>query len=180
MFPTPLLLNITLERQSSPLPAALEAFVMLLIFEILRETGVRMPSNIGQALGIVGALVVGQAAVQAKLVAAPMIIVVGITGITNLLVPKIRSPIIYLRFFVLLMASMFGFYGFTIAMSLMVIHIIGLTSFGVPMILADGATDRQHLKDVGIRAPWWQMETRPEELTKNVARMGGKDGKGDA
>jgi spore germination protein KA len=175
MLPTPLLLNITLERQSVPLPAAVEAFVMLIVFEILRETGVRMPTNIGQALSIVGALVIGQAAVEAKLVAAPMIIVVGITGITNLLVPKIRSPIIYMRFFTLIMASIFGYYGFTVAMALMAIHIVGLTSFGVPMVLADGATSTQRIKDIGVRAPMWKMITRPEDLTDNQVRMANKE-----
>lgn len=175
MFPTPLLLNIVLERQSVPLPAAFEAFVMLLVFEILRETGVRMPTNIGQALSIVGALVIGQAAVQAKLVAAPMIIVVGITGITNLLVPKIRSPIVYLRFFALLMASFFGFYGLTIAMALMVINIITLTSFGVPLVSADGSMRLRRMKDIGVRAPMWKMETRPEDLTDNRVRMANKE-----
>lgn len=171
MLPTALLLNITLERQSVPFPAAVEAFVMLLVFEVLRETGVRMPTNIGQALSIVGALVIGQAAVEAKLVAAPMIIIVGITGITNLLVPKIRTPILYFRFFVLVMASIFGFYGLTIALALMVIDIVTLTSFGVPMVLADGAMGGQRMKDTGVRAPMWNMVTRPDELTKNRVRM---------
>ncbi|HML49589.1 MAG TPA: spore germination protein, partial [Clostridia bacterium] len=126
MLPSPLLINITAERQSVPLPAAVEAFVMLIVFDILRETGIRMPTNIGQALSIVGALVIGQAAVEAKLVAAPMIIVVAMTGITNLLVPKLNAPIIYLRLFVLLMSSMFGFFGLTISMSVILMHLLTL------------------------------------------------------
>ena len=178
MMPNPLLISITMERQSVPLPAAVEAFVMLLVFEILRETGVRMPNNVGQALSIVGALVIGQAAVQAKLVAAPMIIVVGLTGITNLIVPKIRSPIIYIRLFVLLLSSMFGFFGFTISLSLMLIHILKLTSFGVPMLLADGRMGLNRFNDSAIRVPWWKMTERPEILTRNRRRMGKETGNG--
>ena len=113
---------------------------MLIVFDLLRETGVRMPTNIGQALSIVGALVIGQAAVEAKLVAAPMIIVVAITGITNLMVPKLNAPVIYLRLFVLVLSSMFGFFGLTIGMSMILIHLLTLTSMGVPCLSLDGGT----------------------------------------
>ncbi|MEA4896816.1 MAG: spore germination protein [Christensenellaceae bacterium] len=171
MLPTPLLINVTAERQSVPLPAAVEAFVMLTAFDILRETGVRMPNNIGQALSIVGALVVGQAAVEAKLVAAPMIIVVAITGITGLLVPKLNAPAIYLRLFVLLMSSMFGFFGLTISLSLILVHLIALDSFGIPLVSLDGGTRLQQTKDIAIRAPWWTMILRPTALTGNRTRM---------
>ena len=171
MLPSPLLINITAERQGVPLPAAVEAFVMLIVFDILRETGIRMPTNIGQALSIVGALVIGQAAVEAKLVAAPMIIVVAITGITNLLVPKLNAPIIYLRLFVLLMSSMFGFFGLTISVSVILMHLITLSSFGIPVIDLDGGTRLQQVKDIAIRAPWWNMILRPMGLSKNRTRM---------
>jgi len=93
MLPTPFLINIAAERQSVPLPAAIEAFIMLVVFDILRETGIRMPSNVGQALSIVGALVIGQAAVEAKMVAAPMIIVVGVTRACDLL-PLFRTALL--------------------------------------------------------------------------------------
>ena len=180
MLPSPLFINITAERQSVPLPAAVEAFVMLIVFDILRETGVRMPTNIGQALSIVGALVIGQAAVEAKLVAAPMIIVVAMTGITNLLVPKLNAPVIYLRMFVLILSSMFGFFGLTIGLSLILMHIISLTTFGLPMLSLDGDTDLQSVKDNAMRAPWWTMLTRPPELTRNRTRMKPPKGNPDA
>lgn len=171
MLPSPLLLSITAERSSVPLPAALEAFIMLITFDILRETGIRMPTNIGQALSIVGALVIGQAAVEAKLVAAPMIIVVAITGITNLLVPKLNAPVIYIRMFVLLLSSMFGFFGLTMSLSMVLIHLLTLTSFGIPCVALDGNLSRQRVKDVAIRAPWWSMTTRPDEISKNRTRQ---------
>ena len=171
MMPSPLLINITAERSNVPLPAAVEAFVMLITFDILRETGVRMPTNIGQALSIVGALVIGQAAVAAKLVAAPMIIVIAITGITNLLVPKLNAPVIYIRMFVLLLSSMFGFFGFTMALSLVLIHLISLTSFGIPSLSLDGDLRLNRVKDAAIRAPWWNMITRPVLLTRNRTRQ---------
>ncbi len=172
MLPTQLLLNITVERQGAPLPASVEAFVMLIIFDILRETGVRMPSNIGQALSIVGALVIGQSAVEAKMVAAPMIIVVALTGITNLLVPRLSGPVIYIRYFFLFAASIFGFYGLALAMTAVVIHMLNLRSFGIPQISAAGSLRFQEVKDTVLRAPWFKMQQRrPKNLTKNRTRL---------
>lgn len=171
MLPSPLLLNITAERQGVPLPAAVEAFLLLIMFDILRETGVRMPTGIGQALSIVGALVIGQAAVEARLVAAPMIIVVALTGITNLLVPRLNAPVIYIRFFVLLLSSMFGFFGFTMALAVVAIHLITLTSFGVPAVSLDGSLRLSRAKDIAVRAPWWTMRDRPDALSANRTRQ---------
>ncbi|HWR19725.1 MAG TPA: spore germination protein, partial [Clostridia bacterium] len=176
MLPQSLLVNIASERMSVPLPAALEAFVMLAVFDILRETGVRMPSNIGQALSIVGALVIGQAAVEAKLVASPMIIVVGLTGITNLLVPKLNAPIIYLRLALLTLSSMFGLTGFVIGVLLFTIHILNLQSFGALQVENLKSFRFQNIKDSMFRAPWWEMLTRPRALTKIRTRMKIKDG----
>ncbi|NLF28211.1 MAG: spore germination protein [Clostridiales bacterium] len=180
MLPSPLFINITAEQQSVPLPAAVEAVILLVVFDILRETGVRMPTNIGQALSIVGALVIGQAAVEAKLVAAPMIIVVAITGITNLLVPKLNATVMYLRMLVLVLSSMFGFFGLTIGLSLILMHAIALTSFGLPMLSLGGDTNLQSVKDIAMRAPWWTMITRPDGLSQNRTRQKPPEGSGDA
>lgn len=175
MMPLQILIQIALERQSVPLPAALEAVLMLLVFDVLRETGVRMPSKIGQALSIVGALVIGQAAVEASLVASPMIIVVASTGITSLLVPKLNAPVILWRFILLFFATSFGFFGFTIGLSLMLIHINNLTSFGVEQVTLTGTFRFQNIKDLVFRAPWTRMEERPGSLTENLTRLSGGD-----
>ena len=171
MLPTPLLINIAQERHIVPLPATLEAFTMLLVFEILRETGIRMPSNVGQALSIVGALVIGQAAVEAKLVASAMIIVVATTAITSLLVPKLNSPILFIRIFLLAISSMFGIFGFMLGLGILMTHILNLHSFGISQITPTGKLQYQEVKDIFIRAPWWQMRERPRLITKNNTRM---------
>lgn len=170
MLPTQLLLNIAAERSSVPLPASVEAFVMLIVFDILRETGVRMPNNIGQALSIVGALVIGQSAVEARMVAAPMIIIVAMTGITNLLVPRLSGPVIFIRYFLLLAASVLGFYGLVLGMAVVVIHVLNLRSFGIPQISAAGNLRFQEVKDIAFRAPWWTMRLRPKGLSQNKTR----------
>ncbi|HEX3037862.1 MAG TPA: spore germination protein [Oscillospiraceae bacterium] len=171
MLPTTLIVNIAAARRGVPLPAAVEVFVMLLVFDVLRETGIRMPSNVGQALSIVGALVIGQAAVDAKLVAAPMIIVVAITGITSLLVPKMNAPVIYVRLFLLLLAATFGLFGFILGLCAVLIHILGLYSFGVPQLSVTDSLQFQEIKDTFIRAPWQTMLTRTKPMAQDMVRM---------
>lgn len=161
MMPLQLFISITAERQSVPLPAAVEALVMLFVFDIIRETGVRMPSNIGQAFSIVGALVIGQAGVEAQLVAAPMIIIIGLTGITSLLVPKMNASVIYIRILLLIFSSAFGFYGLMLGISAVLIHILNLRSFGVPQVSLAGEFRYQSMKDTLPRSPWWEMIRRP-------------------
>ncbi len=171
MLPAPLLISIATERQSVPLPAALEAIIMLVVFEILRETALRMQSNVGQALSIVGALVVGQAAVEAKLVAAPMIIIVALAGITSLLVPRLNAPALILRFGILLLASCMGFLGVTVGVAFLLAHILSLRSFGLWQLAPDRKIRYQEVKDTVTRAPWYQMLWRPERLARNVVRQ---------
>lgn len=169
-LPTPLLISIAIERQKVPLPAALELIVMIMVFEMLLETGIRMPSNVGQALSIVGALVVGQAAVEANLVAAPMIIVVAMTGITSLLNPKMNGPMLFARFGIMALTSSFGLLGIMLGFTLLITHILSLTSFGVWQVASNDEKMAYDLQDHVIRAPWWEMKHRPFQLTKNLTR----------
>lgn len=172
IIPTTLLVNIAMERTNVPLPAIVEIIILLLVFDILKETGIRMPTGIGQALSIVGALVVGQAAVDAKMVAAPMIIVVALTGITALLVPKMNAPIIYIRTFLLLLSAAFGLLGFIMGFAIVLTHLVNLHSFGVSQFVSNRRLNVETVKDIPIRAPWWKMKKRPFYLTSNVRRQG--------
>ncbi len=180
MMPPQLYITIAAERLNVPFPAAIESFLLLIVFDILKETGIRMPSNLGQALSIVGALVIGQAAVEARLVAAPMIIIVAITAITSLLIPKINTPAIVFRYFLLALASGFGYFGFMMGLSILVIHIISIRSFGIPyMTPIDKLSFKgQDLKDTGVRAPWWNMKTRPKASGDSV-RLNSKQSGGN-
>lgn len=174
MLPTPLFISIALEKRSVPLPAAVEAFIMLFVFDLLKETGIRMPTNVGQAMSIVGALVIGQSAVDAKLVAAPMIIVVALTGITNLLIPKLNSAGIVYRYFLLFCGSMIGLLGVTCGLALILIHILSLDSFGINQLVPMKSLKFQEYKDMPVRSPWWKMIKRPD-MSTNEVRMNNKD-----
>lgn len=170
MLPTPLLMSISLARQGVPFPTVLEAAFMLLVFEMLRESGSRMPGSMGQALSIVGALVIGQAAVQAKLVSAPMIIIVGFTGISGLMVPRIKGTNIMLRFGLLGLASIVGLYGYMFGILAFIVHLFALNSFGIPIMSSAYTNSLQDRKDMIIRAPWWFMKKRPKFLSPNETR----------
>lgn len=171
MLPTTLLLSISTARVAVPFPTVVEAIFMLTIFEILREAGERIPTYIGQAISIVGALVLGQAAVEARIISAPMIIVVGLTGIMALLNPRLTGPLIVVRTLLLFASFFLGLYGYFLGMLGLVIHLMSLRSFGVPYMLGVGSIRPQDIKDTAIRAPWWHMYMRPAMIgARNLKR----------
>ncbi|KPU44551.1 spore germination protein A1 [Oxobacter pfennigii] len=167
MIPPKLLMSIVDAREPSPFPAVIEALIMEVTFEALREAGVRLPKPVGQAVSIVGALVIGQAAVEAGLVSAPMVIVVSLTGIASFTMPRydFAFAVRMLRFPLILMAGSFGLYGVTLGVMAMLIHLVGLRSFGIPYLSPVAPLNLKGLKDVLIRAPHWNMHKRPELIT---------------
>jgi spore germination protein KA len=170
MLPTALLMSVAMARQNVPLPTVLEVVIMLIAFEILRETGIRMPGNIGQALSIVGALVIGQAAVAARLVSAPMIVIVAVTGITGLLMPRLKSAIILIRFIFLILSSVLGLYGYIFGLMALLLHLLNMRSFGIPVmtsVAVDGLRGRQ---DIYLRFPWWAVINRPKFMSADKKR----------
>lgn len=179
MIPTPLLLSISAARQGVPFPTVIEALLMLLVFEILREAGTRIPASIGQAVNIVGALVLGQAAVQARLVSAPIVIVTALTGISSLLIINIMGASIIIRTVLILLASFMGMYGYIFGMVGLIIYVMGIRSFGVPYMLDTISFKEQDIKDTIIRAPWWLMRNRPKLIAaKNYVRQTKKKSRG--
>ncbi|MBD2867244.1 spore germination protein [Paenibacillus arenilitoris] len=163
LLPTNFLLSITSAREGVPFPAVIEALMMEFLFEGLREAGIRMPRPAGSAVSIVGALVIGQAAVQAGIVSAPMVIVVSLTGIASLITPRysMGMPFRILRFPMLVCSGMFGLYGVTMASLFLLVHLTNLESFGVPYLSPIAPLTGTELKDVFIRAPRWNMHTLP-------------------
>ncbi|WP_409346543.1 spore germination protein [Paenibacillus sp. MBLB4367] len=175
MIPTNLLLSIAASREPIPFPAVVEALIMEIAFEALREAGIRLPRTIGQAVSILGALVVGQAAVQAGIVSAAMVIVVSVTGIASFTLPRFNAAISIriLRFPLMILASVFGLLGIIIGVMLIVGHMARLRSFGVPYLSPVGPISITDLKDVVVRVPWWDMRKRPAFLGESdYSRMG--------
>jgi len=168
MIPTRLLITLAAAREGVPFPALVEALMMEFTFEALREAGIRLPRAVGQAVSIVGALVIGQAAVQAGIVSSLMVIVVAITGIASFMNPSFNIALTMrlLRFPLMLLAATLGLFGVMVGILAMLIHLAGLRSFGVPYLASLAPLHTGDLKDVAVRAPWWAMDSRPAETAK--------------
>lgn len=178
MIPTRLLITIYVARVGVPFPSFLELIILLAVFEVLREAGTRAPGSVGQAISIVGVLVLGTAAVDARLVSAPMIIIVGISSITGLMLPNITGTLSFLRLGLLLLSSILGIYGYIFGMLALIVHLFSLRSCGVPFMGNLTSFRMQSIKDTVIRTPAWYMRYRPKFMSKDSKR-GSIGGKGD-
>ncbi|TFE22706.1 spore germination protein [Cohnella luojiensis] len=169
MIPTNLVLSIASSREAVPFPAVVEALLMEIIFEALREAGIRLPKQIGQAISIVGALVIGQAAVQAGIISAPVVIIVSITGIAAFTIPRysFANGIRLLRFPILFLAGTLGLYGIVLGFLSILLHVTSLRSFGVPYFTPVAPLTISNLKDVILRVPVWAKTRRPQATGSN-------------
>ncbi|WP_242863244.1 spore germination protein [Caloranaerobacter ferrireducens] len=170
VIPFKLLLSVSASREGLPTSAFTEALLMVLSFELLREAGVRMPRPIGQAVSIVGALVLGEAAVKAGLVSNLMIMVTALTAISSFVVPPMGGTIPILRVLFLIPANTLGFMGLFLSIFVVLIHLCSLRSFGVPYTSPFAPLDGMGLKDSIVRFPIWSMITRPKAITGNKNR----------
>lgn len=173
MLPTTLLITLAAQREGVPFPALVEAFLMEITFEVLREAGVRMPRVVGPAISIVGALVLGQAAVQAGLVSAAMVIVVSFTAISNFVTPAINLAVAarLIRFMLMLLAGVLGLFGILFGCMVILIHVCSIRSFGIPYMAPIAPFIASNVKDIFIRPPWRDLIKRPLHLTKNIFRQ---------
>ncbi|WP_110929517.1 spore germination protein [Bacillus massiliglaciei] len=177
MIPSSLAIIVAAQREPLPFPAFIEALIMEIAFEILREAGVRMPKAIGSTISIVGALVIGQAAIQAGIVSSAMVIVVSITAIASYATPSYSIAISarLIRFFFMLSAATFGFYGMILAFIFILVHLCSLRSFGVPYMYPFAPFNLKEAGDTIIRKPTWAFNSRPEYLNdRNKQREGAK------
>lgn len=167
LIPTVFLLTLLSSNERVPLPAGAEAFFMLLMFELLRESGTRLPRQIGSAISIVGALIIGQAAVDAGIVSNPMVIVTALTAVATLAIPSLTEFALIYRFFFLFLGAFMGIPGICSGFIIMMVQIASLDSFGVPVLAA--WSEKLH-KDQIIRFPLIKMIYRPLEIARGNIR----------
>lgn len=174
MIPTTLLINLLSQRENVPFPAFVEALVMEGAFEILREAGVRMPRAIGQTVSVVGALILGSAVVEAGIITPIMVIVVALTGIASFAIPAYNMAIAgrIIRFGFLLLAGVFGFYGITLGLIVLVAHMNSLRSFGVPFLSPMVPVSFKGQKDTILRLPLWMMGPKqsPKQMREELPK----------
>jgi spore germination protein KA len=165
ILPFELIYTVKSSVDKVPFPPIVEAFIMELTLEVIREAGLRLPSRVGQTIGIVGGLVIGESVVRAGLVSFPMVIVVALTAIASFVVPshEMSSAIRMLRFPLMIMASIFGIFGIMIGLLFILIHLTKLESFGTPYLAPFVPLRIKDLKDTFVRFPIWQLNQRPQD-----------------
>lgn len=166
LLPTELFLRITATREGVPFPVAVEVFFMELLFEVLREAGIRLPATIGPAITIVGALVLGEAAIRAGMVSPLVVIIIALTAIASFSVPVFSMGIALriVRFGLILLGAIFGLFGIQFGILLLLIRLCALRSFGVPYMSPLGPLIMQDMKDNIVRLWWWAQGSRPRLL----------------
>ncbi|OKP91577.1 spore gernimation protein GerA [Paenibacillus helianthi] len=166
LIPTQLAITIIQTRQGVPFPSVIEVMILEVSIEILREAGIRLPKPIGPAMGIVGGLIIGDAAVAAGIVSPFLVIVVAVTAISSFSVPMYSTGITLriLRFAGMLFASVLGMFGTILFFLLIIIHLSKLKSFGVPYVTPFAPIRFSDWKDLYVRAPLSLMKRRPEMM----------------
>lgn len=164
IIPTDLLITIAASRENIPFTALTEALIMELTFEALREAGTRIPKPVGQTISIIGAIVIGQAAVAAGVVSNPMVIVVSITGIASYIIPHFELGLAFrlLRFPILILGGTLGLIGVFAAAFLVYGHMASLKSFNTPYLQPVAPLVISEWKDTFLRAPSMLMKKRPK------------------
>jgi spore germination protein len=165
LIPTRLALSIAATRVGVPFPSIVEALLMETTIELLRESGARLPKAIGQTIGIVGGLIIGDAAVSAGISSPIMIIIVAVTAIASFVIPTYSAAIGMrtMRFPLMILAGFLGLYGVLIGFIALNIHLVSLKSFGANYMSPQGPINLRDMKDFIFRAPAHKMRRRPEQ-----------------
>lgn len=165
MIPTDLLMSIAAARETIPFPGIWEIVIMQLSFELIREAGIRIPTIIGPTLGIVGALILGQAAVAANIISPLLVIVVAVTGLGSFAIPNYALSLALrtLSFVFLALGGVLGLYGLAIGVYILIVYVCTQKSFGIP-IMSPVSPYRPPSGDVVLRKPVWLQEKRPRFL----------------
>src|SRR5690606_16293434 len=152
----------------------LEGLIMIFFFEIMKEAGLRLPKPIGQTVTLIGGLVIGQAAVEAGLVSAIMVIIVSASGISEFVNPSFRELIVMYRIIFIILGGLFGLFCIVCGFIIMIFHLISLKSFGVPYLFPIAPYDREGMRDFLRREPLKKLNYRPKYIADKESRRRNK------
>lgn len=174
-IPTPLLATIIVSRVGLPFSAAFEAIIMLLLFELFKEGGIRLPKAVGHTVAVVGGLIIGDAAIRAGITSPSMLVVAALSVISayTLVNQGLVGIVTLLRFYVLFFSATLGIFGFFISIYTVLLYLSRLTSFGVPYLAPLTPSSFWALIPTLLRKPWRQIDLRPSFLnTKDNTKKG--------
>ncbi len=166
LLPFELILPLARDRSQVAFPAVIEALIMEIVIQLVVEAGLRLPMPVGQTVGVVGGIILGQMSVQARLATPAMVIVVAVTAISTFGIPdySLSLAIRVLRLPLMLFAAIFGMFGFSLGWMLILTHLASLNSLGVPYMSPLMPTLYSDLKDTMIKAFPWHMTKRPRSI----------------
>jgi spore germination protein KA len=175
MLPSVLLLSFINSDRSTPFPLTIEALLIHFVFEIMREAGLRFPKSVGHAVSIVGALVIGESAVRAGLVGAPMVIIVALTSISAFVIPSLYGSIATLRFVFIVLGGALGIYGVLLGALLLLCSICSMNIHSIPYTAPITPFSWKAMRDVFIRSDW-RVLARKRFQVQNVVGSNIADG----
>lgn len=171
MMPSVFLKGLIASTQKTPLPAGAEIFFLVIMFALLQEAGIRLPKAVGSAMTIVGALIIGEAAVNAGVVGAPAVIIVALTAVSSFLVSSMPEFCTVYRYLFLFLGGTLGLIGIGTGIVIMLTHLGSTVSFGIPVLASFSG---EEMKDSVIRAPFRYMNLRPTSIARgNIRREDG-------
>ena len=175
LLPEPLLFNISSVEEGTPFSLMTEAFAIHIIYEIMREAGLRLPRPIGHAVGIIGALVVGDAAITSGLISAPMVMIAALTALSALVTPSLYESVTILKFAFIFFGGMWGIYGITLLFGAVMIDLLGRSICGVPLSTPISPTGLYSWRDIFLRIGWRRLSRenlRVQDLPGSGLRRG--------
>lgn len=160
LFPNALLFSIVTSEEAIPFPIMIEALFIHFAYEIMHEAGLRLPKAVGHAVSIVGALVIGSAAVTAGLIAAPMVMVVALTAISSFVVASLYEPVTILRFGFILLGGTLGIFGITLGAAVVFVNLCAINTVGVPATSPGAPFNLYAMRDTVVRWSWTGLSKR--------------------
>ena len=174
LFPEPLLLNLATSIQETPYPLMAECLIIHIFYETMREAGLRIPTNIGHAVSIVGGLVIGDIVVSAGLVGAPMVLIVAVSAITGFVVPDVYDSVAVLRFAYIIAGGIWGLLGITVLSAIIVIILCSQENYGVPHTAPLSPFSPKAMRDFLVRRSWRKL-ARKDYRVQDLAGVNMKE-----
>jgi spore germination protein KA len=174
VIPFKLLLVVSTSLKGVALPPLMEMLILTALFEVIKESGLRMSRALGQSVSIVGGLIVGQAAVQAGIFSAPAVVIIAATSISAFIISKLDATVLIMRV-ALIAANIIGILGMILCSLIFFSYACSLKSFGVPYLSPITPLCGKDLKDTFIRIPFWAMLEKPETVTRRYTQKDTED-----
>lgn len=170
LVPSNLLLSIAGAREGVPFPLAAETFLMVAAFELIKESGIRMPQALGASISLVAGLILGEAAVQAGFVGIPTVIIAALAGLSSFLIPYLKEASVLMRVLLIIPASFLGLFGVILADILIAFHMVSLRSCGVPYLAPISPTYLKDWRDAFLRFSTHTLEPANKRYKHNIGK----------